>query len=380
MSREVGLNVLAGRARGERIPVMEHLWGLAREAILHFSGIDPVREPQRVNEAFKQLAETFEVDLVWGGGLPEPDKDEIYDWSDGRTVRSNHQGHPVVQWGVFGATHQEDGRHLVQVPKPASVNDALAFEPLQYFPETVDQYAERFSRQYQRMLASCGTTCQPVPHHYTTAFHWPLAIFGFELLCEAGMVEDRFARLMKRFAEISRRITLAWARVPGLAGFILHDDLTMTSGPIFPPAWYRRHIFSHYPAIFEPLKRANIPIIFTSDGDCSCFVDDIFAAGADGLNFEYMVDMNRLVCDYPDRILIGNMNSGVLATGPKEAITQEVRRCLETGARAPRFVLNVGGQLTHDIPIEHLEHYLSIRCTLSRELADLRLAESRNRT
>ena len=112
-----------------------------------------------------------------------------------------------------------------------------------------------------------------------------------------------------------------------------------------------------------------VPVIFTSDGDCSMFVDDIFDAGADGLNFEYSVDLAGLVERYPDKILIGNMNSHTLAAGSPEQIEAEVRRCVEAGCRAPRFVVNVGGQLTHDIPIANLETYLDCRKRLSREYA-----------
>ena len=365
--------VLRPDYRGERLAVMEHLWGLSRHAIVHFTGIDPVAERGRVNEAFRRLAEVFEVDLVWGGGLPD-DTYEIFDWSDGQPVKRNRRGETMVQWGIFGAAHQEDGRHFTEVPKPESIDAALDFQPLAYFPRTVEEYRRRFEKDYQRMQASCGEICLPLPHHYTTAFHWALAIFGFELLCEAGLEEDRFGSLMERFVEISRRITTAWAQVGGIKGFILHDDLAMAGGPVFSPAWYRRMIFPHYPSIFEPLKKANIPVIFTSDGDINGFVDDIFAAGADGLNFEHMVDLSRLVRDYGDKILIGNMNSHTLAAGPKEAIEHEVRRCLEAGSAAPRFVINVGGQLTHDIPVAHLEYYLAVRQRLSRRRRDLRRA------
>ena len=206
-----------------------------------------------------------------------------------------------------------------------------------------------------------------IPHHYTTCFHWPLAIFGFEMLCEAGMEEEDFHSLIGRFAEITRRITRAWARVDGLKAFICHDDLTMTSGPMFRPDWYREHIFPHYPEIFAPFKNAGIPLIFTSDGNCSCFVDDIFAAGADGLNFEYLVSLRDLVEHHGDKILIGNLSSEVIARGPIERIEREVRGCIEVGKQAPRYVMNVGGGLTHDMPVAHLESYLAIRKKLCRE-------------
>jgi uroporphyrinogen-III decarboxylase len=51
-----------------------------------------------------------------------------------------------------------------------------------------------------------------------------------------------------------------------------------------------------------------------------------------------------------------------------------VRRCLEAGSAAPRFVINVGGQLTHDIPVAHLEYYLAVRKRLGGRWRDLRRA------
>ncbi len=379
MSAQRGLEVLQPGYCGVRIPVMEHCRGASREVIRHFSGIDPLAEPERINEAFRKLSEALEIDLLWGGGLPERASrsgdtqsalggEEIFDWSDGERAKKTRGGQDVVQWGIFGATHQEDGRHFVDIPKPASIDEALDFDPLRYFPRTVAQYREEFTASYASMLQSCGDTCLPIPHHYTTCFHWPLAIFGFELLCEAGMEEERFHKLMERFAEVSRRVATAWSEVPSLSGFILHDDLTMSSGPLFAPAWYREHIFCHYPAIFAPFKRAGIPLIFTSDGDCTAFVEDIFKAGADGLNFEYLVDLEKLVERHGDKILIGNINSGVVGHGSTREIEEATRRCVEIGSRAPRFVANIGGGITHDMTPAALETYLGVRKALCRSL------------
>jgi len=379
MSASLGAAVLQPGYHNNRIPVMEHCYGSSREVIRHFSGIDPLVEPGRINEAFRKLVEAMEIDLMWGAGLPEQaipvggqpsalGAHEIFDWSDGHRVKKLRNGNDVVQWGIFGAVHQEDGRHFVDIPKPASVDEALDFNPLDYFPKTIAEYRAEFTQSYADMLRSCGDTCLPLPHHYTTCFHWPLAIFGFELLCEAGMEAHRFHELMNRFAEISRRITTAWSQVPGLKGFILHDDLTMTSGPLFAPSWYREHIFCHYPEIFAPFKRAGIPLIFTSDGDCTVFVDDIFAAGADGLNFEYLVDLRMLVEKHSDKILIGNLNSAVVGQGSVEQIEAATRKCLEIGAHAPRFVVNIGGGITYDMTPASLEAYLRVRKLLCREV------------
>jgi len=367
MSLDLALEVLKPSYRGERIPVMEHFMACSREALNHFTGFDPLAQGGAgLNSIYCQLAEKLEIDLFWGAG-PVADGSETHDWSDGETVKRTRQGHPSVQWGIFHVVSQEDGRHFLDVPKPKSLDEALQFDPLIYFPETEDDYAVKFQEEHDRSQELAGGTGYVIPFHYTTAFHWPLAIFGFELLCEAGMEEDDFSALMVRFVEISRRITRAWARVDGLKAFICHDDLTITAGPIFQPDWYRRNIFPHYPAIFAPLKDKRIPVIFTSDGNCSSFVDDIFAAGADGLNFEYLVSLRDLVERHGDKILIGNLSSATIARGPVERIESEVRECIEVGKHAPRFVMNVSGGLTHDMPIGHLEAYLRLRSKLCRE-------------
>lgn len=368
MSLQLALNLLdLNGPAPRRIPVMEHCNGCSREAVTRLTGFDPLESSSPgLSAIYRKLAEKLEVDLFWGGGPPADDA-ERHDWSDGQTVKLTREGHHAVQWGIFHTGSQEDGRHFLHVPKPESVEEALQFEPLAYFPETVDEYAARFQREHDQLQALAGGVGYVIPHHYTTAFHWALAVFGFELLCEAGLEENEFAALMERFVEISVRITTAWAKVRGLKGFICHDDLTMTSGPIFPPDWYRRHIFPHYPRIFEPLKKAGVPLIFTSDGNCSCFVDDIFGAGADGLNFESTVSLRDLVERHGDKILIGNLNSDTIARGPIDKIEAEVRACIDVGRHAPRFVMNVGGGLTHDMPAEHLEAYLKIRSQLCRE-------------
>lgn len=362
MSKERGLAVLDPNYRGARIPVMEHFGALSREAIIELTGLDPVAHPDRLEETWDKLAEALEVDLLWGGPLKKAGAAEgIVDWTNRSSIRDG-SGTERVQWGIFSAVHAEGGRHYTFIPQPASLDEALDFDPAPWFPDSVDQLTEKFQKQHDDMLARNGDLCYSLPNWYTTAFHFPLSIFGFELLCEAGLEEDRFARLMERFVAISERVTTAWSRVEGLRGFICHDDLTMTSGPLFRPEWYRRHIFPHYPRIFAPLiDDAGVPILFTSDGDCTEFIDDIFDAGADGLNFEYIVDLEGLVERHPDRLLVGNLSSHLLAEGPVEKIRDEVTRMIEVGSGARRYVANVGGQLTHDIPIEHLLAYLEIR-------------------
>ncbi|MGC9451861.1 MAG: hypothetical protein ACP5I4_10475 [Oceanipulchritudo sp.] len=71
-------------------------------------------------------------------------------------MKQSREGHPVVQWGIFHVVAQEDGRHFLHVPLPKDIDETLEFEPLKYFPKTVDEYGAEFRASYQRMLDYTG--------------------------------------------------------------------------------------------------------------------------------------------------------------------------------------------------------------------------------
>ncbi len=47
--------------------------------------------------------------------------------------------------------------------------------------------------------------------------------------------------------------------------------------------------------------------------------------------------------------------------GRRSRSRKETRRCIEIGSRAPRFVVNIGGGITHDMSASSLEQYLKVR-------------------
>ena len=160
MSFALGAALIERDYNEPRIPVMEHIWGLSRKAIKHFSGIDLLLQPERINEAFRCVSRVFEIDLLWGGGLPTGCPD-LLDWDNGLATQLDRSGKPVIQWGVFSTARQEDGRHFLHIPKPESPQAALALDPLELFPKTTDEYEQEFRQAYLHMLESCGDDCWP---------------------------------------------------------------------------------------------------------------------------------------------------------------------------------------------------------------------------
>ncbi|MBA7557340.1 hypothetical protein ES705_50088 [subsurface metagenome] len=193
---------------------------------------------------------------------------------------------------------------------------------------------------------------------YTTAFMWPIVIFGWELFLEAGgLYPDEMGALIRRFAQITRRYSeyVAESNYP-FASF--HDDIAMASGPVFRPEWYRKYIFPLYEEIYEPLRKAGKPIIFLSDGNLGPFLEDIKKLNPDGLSFEINTDLNAAVKTLgKGKIYSGNIDCRVMQFGKKEDIYKEVRRVAEVAKDIPGFILYCSNCINANISLENVYHY-----------------------
>ena len=67
------------------------------------------------------------------------------------------------------------------------------------------------------------------------------------------------------------------------AGF-LGDDIAFKSGPLFSPAWMRKHYFPRLGRAVAAAHARGIKVLFHSDGNLNPILDDLVAAGIDGLN------------------------------------------------------------------------------------------------
>lgn len=338
----------------DKIPQVEWFSGMAPEIIEKLTGINPY---ENAEEAFYKVLVLLDADMIWGN-LPTKET-ETFRWAPGEGIKRDKAGKIVSRWGIFGTTSQEDGAHL-KIQGINSVDDVYRFNPLLYMNKSAGELSHEFRKTYIKNQNTVGGKALALQNHYTTLFHWPLSLFGWELFMEAAALDsERFGKLLEKFAELSIRIMTAWSTVNDIPAFISHDDLCMTQGPVFRPDWYRKYIFPFYPKIWKSLKDKGIKILFCSDGDITCFIDDIANAGADGFIIEALVDLEYLVKRYGDsKVIIGGIDTKVLSTGSKDDIVEEVERCVKIGGKYPGYCLNASGGLTHDIPYDNLIVYL----------------------
>lgn len=234
----------------------------------------------------------------------------------------------------------------------------FAFDPMeQYGVKNIGELTENFNRHYR-------ASCEAMPDEvnmtgiYVTCVSGLIEIFGWEmLLVAAGTDPARFGEVTNRYARFIQQYfdALAQSEAPVV---MIHDDIVWTSGAIFHPDWYRKYVFSNYKKFFQPLLDAGKRILYTSDGTYTEFVDDIAACGVHGFVMEPTTDMAYIAEKYgKTHVIVGNADTRILLSGSREAIYDEVKRCMDIGKDCPGFIMAVGNHIPSNTPVENCLYY-----------------------
>ena len=237
--------------------------------------------------------------------------------------------------------------------------DVLSFDPVKECGlMNHEDMVREFQANIDHIRKICPDTAVP-GGRYHSIFTACIRAFGWEMfLCSVPADENRFAKILEGFAEISIAEAKAWAKTDA-DFYITHDDIVWGNGPVFAPEWYRKYIFPLYPKIWEPLHEAGKKVIFCADGDMNAFIDDIADAGADGFLYEPCTDLETLTRKYGQtKIIIGNADCRVLQFGTREDIFNEVKRCTDLGRSCPGYVMLASNHIPNNISLDNINYYL----------------------
>jgi hypothetical protein len=255
------------------------------------------------------------------------------------------------------AAEGSDRRDTIYCPfmEPEEV---LEFDPWQaYGVKDKKELIRRFEDHY-RYNCQAEPTGVNMTGIYITCISGLLEIFGWDmLLMAAGMDPVKFGQMTNRYCSWIKQYfdTLAESNVPVV---MIHDDIVWTSGAIFKPDWYRTYVFPNFKKMFEPILAAGKKLIFTSDGTYTEFVDDLAACGVHGFVMEPTTDMGYIAQKYgKTHVFIGNADTRILLSGPKEKIRAEVERCMAIGKHCPGFFMSVGNHIPANTPVENALYY-----------------------
>jgi hypothetical protein len=261
------------------------------------------------------------------------------------------------------------GMDLSYVTRAAFANpeEVYAFDPADTYGRPGRQaLIEQFNAHYREQCAAFPEAVN-MTGTYVTLFSGLIAMLGWEMLLTAGgqnparlgELANRYARWMQPYYE-----ALAECEAPVIWS---HDDIVWATGPSFNPAWYRKYIFPNYRRFYLPLLEAGKKVIFVSDGNYTCFINDLAAAGTSGFFFEPLTDLRLLVERYGQtHVLIGNVDTRILLCGEREDIRLEVERCIALGRNCPGYFIGVTNMIPWNTPVENALYYNEVYESLCR--------------
>jgi uroporphyrinogen decarboxylase len=114
------------------------------------------------------------------------------------------------------------------------------------------------------------------------AFEWGIRLLGLDKFCvmlrSPLSVEDLVSLVQKLNLSLAQRITAA-----GIDGFILADDIAYQQGLMASPGILREYFLPGLARQVHEIRCSGLPVFFHSDGNYSMVLDEIVAAGFNGL-------------------------------------------------------------------------------------------------
>lgn len=295
-------------------------------------------------ETGKPFNEAWEIDYNWYTN------DGPVEWS--KRGRTTDMGHGEF---VAGGGDRRD-------PKPSpfrSVEEVWVFDAVaEYgFPEMED-LAAYYEREHAAQK-SAGDWVAP-GGYYKTIVSGAIEAFGWDWILEAAVDRGKFERVLDSFFRLSMHHARAWART-SIEVFNCHDDFVWAGGPWIHPDFTRGAIIPRYRELWKVLRDAGKTVVFTSDGNYTVFVDDIVAAGAQGLTFEPLTSFDEVVNRHAGRVAImgSKVDTQTLTMGPIARIRAQVDSTLELVQGRPGFFFAVGSHIPSNVPVDHALAYFS---------------------
>jgi len=200
-----------------------------------------------------------------------------------------------------------------------------------------------------------------------TEMYWATGMEQFSYLTvdEPDLVEEWLEA--RNQAELRRVAAIA---DPELLPIVLtYDDIAYKNATLFSPAWLREHWLPRLKRLVDAWHARDTYCLFHSDGNLWPVLDDLVAAGIDGLNpLEVLAGMTvgEVRARYPDLFLTGGVDvSQLLPLGTPEEVREACRQNIADSDGRGYFLgssteLHWGVKLENAIAMYETPHQMEI--------------------
>lgn len=294
--------------------------------------------------ARKKFFDAWDIDFIWSindGPIPWQERGRVTD-----------MGHAV---------YTEDSRDLNENQNCPfeDLEQVLEFDAVKEyglpdFQELVKFYQAQYDEKqnfFSNQLVTGG--------YYKTVVSGASEAFGWDMFLMAAADEEKFAKVLESFGELTLHHVKAWAET-SIEVFIQHDDMVWTEGPFMKPEFYRQAIFPLYKKFWDVLHQAGKKVLYCCDGTFDMFMEDLADAGADGFIFEPSNNFDNIVKKFgKTHCLVGSkVDCRTMTFGEWDAVKNEMAQTLDLASECSGLMWAVGNHIPYNVPVEIAEKYI----------------------
>jgi uroporphyrinogen decarboxylase len=149
------------------------------------------------------------------------------------------------------------------------------------------------------------------------------------------------------------RLRLRQQADAGADFFLLAYDFGFNNGPFISPGQFAEFVAPYLTEIVSSIHDMGKQAFLHSDGNLNLLLEQIHATGIDGyqsVDPQGSMDIKAVREQFPDWILMGNVNSGMLQFTDEEKIRESVRYCMEHGGVGKRYIFSTSNCIFDGMP------------------------------
>lgn len=187
-----------------------------------------------------------------------------------------------------------------------------------------------------------------------------LADFCCRLVDEPLKVKEEATRMVETAV---RRAEIIWEH-GGLDGFCLNVDYCFNQGPFLSPSQFEEFVAPYLAQLIKAYRDMEFYTIKHTDGNVMPILDQLVQARPHAIHsLDPMAGVD--IADVKQRFgkqicLIGNVNCGVLNTGPADAIRESARYALRNGMPGNGYVFSSSNCINTGMPLANYEIMLDV--------------------
>lgn len=137
--------------------------------------------------------------------------------------------------------------------------------------------------------------------------------------------------------------------------YVLTYDFGFNNAPFISPAQFRSLVTPYLTELVETAHALGKRVILHSDGCLTEIIDQLYATGLDGyqsVDPQGHMDIRTVRAQYPDWLLMGNVECRMLQDGDEEEIRASVRYCMAHGGIGKRYIFSTSNCIFHGMPVQ----------------------------